>query len=386
MYLTKLCLFDIFELFDRMHGAHSCLVPINLYVANLFDHLQTNGKASASIQAADFRHLLLLLHLVLDNLFREEVDQYNRARAPGTAELLDPSEELVTVANTLVSWYKLFRRTNPPKHPQDVQTLTSQANRLLDMFSRVFPYKNKAGRLIMDTEKVHSIKHCGVEIANWVNPINTCCDGPEGGHKLWVKGQGGNTNQGPSASLSMMQQCVHKEASQLLCEAVQARVEDGDTDEEWQDKEGRPLHPKRWWTAGEIQDSSSHGPCMGIRVNIWERAKARRHLEHFLEGGGYDALRHESILHGDAGKLGRYDILSFLPDKVARFLYEYHDFRFQSLELPPIPQDRSEFDVHAALQPEQVLYSTLLELFVIFDLFDLFAAECTAPVARTTQL
>lgn len=109
-----------------MHGAHSCLVPINLYVANLFDHLQTNGKASASIQAADFRHLLLLLHLVLDNLFREEVDQYNRARAPGTAELLDPSEELVTVANTLVSWYKLFRRTNPPKHPQDVQTLTSQ--------------------------------------------------------------------------------------------------------------------------------------------------------------------------------------------------------------------------------------------------------------------
>jgi hypothetical protein len=65
-------------------------------------------------------------------------------------------------------------------------------------------------------------------------------------------------------------------------------------------------------------------------------------------------------LHGDASKLGRYDILSFLPDKVARFLYEYHDFRFQSLELPAIPQDRSEFDLHAALQPEQVLYCALL--------------------------
>ena len=86
---------------------------------------------------------------------------------------------------------------------------------------------------------------------------------------------------------------------------------------------------------------------MGIRVNIWERAKARRHLEHCLESGGingYDALRHETsetILHGDAGKLGKYDIISFLPDKVARFLYEYHDNRFQRLDLPPIPEDRS---------------------------------------------
>ena len=60
---------------------------------------------------------------------------------------------------------------------------------------------------------------------------------------MWVKGQGGNTKQVPSASLSMMQQCVNKEASQLLCEAVQARVEDsdGDTHEDWQDNEGRPL-------------------------------------------------------------------------------------------------------------------------------------------------
>lgn len=347
-----------------MHGAHSCLVPINYFVAGLFDQLQTNGKPSSSVRAADFRHLLLLLPFVLDNLLKEEVDNYNQGRAYGTAALVDPSEELVTVANTFVSWYKLFRRTNPPKTNQDVRTLTSEACRLLDMFRTTFPYKNKMGRLIMDTEKVHSIKHCAIEITNWANPINTCCDGPEGGHKLWVKGQGGNTNQGPSVSLSMMQQCVQKEASQLLCEAVQARVEDGNTDEEWLDKEGRQLRADRWYNAHHdgsqlSQDSSSHGPCMGIRVNIWERAKARRYLKHYLEGGGssgYDALRHESILRGDAGKLGKYDILSFLPDKVARFLYEYHDFRFQSLELPPIPHDRSEFDLHAALKPEQVVH------------------------------
>ena len=32
--------------------------------------------------------------------------------------LVDPSEELVMVANTFVSWYKLFRRTNPPNPPE----------------------------------------------------------------------------------------------------------------------------------------------------------------------------------------------------------------------------------------------------------------------------
>ena len=346
-----------------MHGAHACLVPVNYFVASIFEYLQIHGKTHSSIRAADLRHLLLLLPFVLDNLLKDEVDKYNRDKAQGSDVLVDPSEELVMVANTFVSWYKLFRRTNPPKTPRDVQTLTRQADQLLGMFITVFPYKNKKGLLIMDTEKVHSLKHCGVEIANYANPINTSCDGPEGGHKLWVKAQGGNTNQGPSMSLYMMQQCVHKEASQLLCEAVQARVEDGDTHEEWLDNAGHQLRADRWWKAdagGSQADSDAHGQCMGIRVNIWERAKARRHLEHYLEGGGvngYDALRHESIFRGDAGKLGKYDIISFLPDKVARFLYEYHDNRFQRLDLPPIPDDRSRFDVHAALKPEQVVHS-----------------------------
>ena len=117
-----------------MHGAHSCLIPINLFVASLFDHLHTNGKPSSSVRAADFRHLLLILPFALDNLLREEVDEYNQGSPHGTVVLVDPSEELVNVANTFVSWYKLFRRTNPPTIPQDVQTLMLQASRLLDMF------------------------------------------------------------------------------------------------------------------------------------------------------------------------------------------------------------------------------------------------------------
>ena len=52
--------------------------------------------------------------------------------------------------------------------------------------------------------------------------------------------------------------------------------------------------------------------------------------------GGYDALNHMLIVHGHAGKLGEYPILSKLPDKFARFLYEFHDFHFQRLHLPPL--------------------------------------------------
>ena len=70
--------------------------------------------------------------------------------------------------------------------------------------------------------------------------------------------------------------------------------------------------------------------------------------------GGYNALDHRLIKNGDAGKLGNYHILSVLPDKFARFLYEFHDFRFDSLDLPALPADRSDFDVHGALKTHQV--------------------------------
>jgi hypothetical protein len=59
--------------------------------------------------------------------------------------------------------------------------------RLLDQFKTVFPYKNKVGRLIMDTEKAHSIKHCRVDVTNYANPINCCCDGPLTGQNEGIR-------------------------------------------------------------------------------------------------------------------------------------------------------------------------------------------------------
>ena len=80
---------------------------------------------------------------------------------------------------------------------------------------------------------------------------------------------------------------------------------------------------------------------------------------HTLVGGlgqlwGFDALDYRKIRQGNAGNLGTYEILSVLPDKVARFLFEFHAHRFESLDLSFIPADRSDFDVHGTLLDDKV--------------------------------
>jgi hypothetical protein len=62
-----------------------------------------------------------------------------------------------------------------------------------------------------------------------------------------------------------------------------------------------------------------------------------------------------------------YDILSVLPDKFARFLFEFHAHRFESLNLPFLSGDTSDFDVHCALLDDKVHeYVILLTLILSF--------------------
>ena len=69
---------------------------------------------------------------------------------------------------------------------------------------------------------------------------------------------------------------------------------------------------------------------------------------------GFDALDYHKSRQVNAGKLGTYDILSVLPDKFARFLFEFHAHQFESLNLPLLPADRSDFDAHGALLDDKV--------------------------------
>jgi hypothetical protein len=214
----------------------------------------------------------------------------------------------------------------------------------------------------------------------------------------------------------MMKHGVRKEAARLLCEAVQgeyyhvqwvvvclsdvytissistvsiististilttsvtdftfaARIEDDEDFElgegdSWTANTGRanveyPLDPLRWWnTPGQLDDEvSAAGRCMGIECNIWARAKRRRDITHQFSGGGkqnlgYAAIRWQLTLQGAAPGLGAYREITVLAEKTAKFLFEYHHDIFQSLNLPHLPNDRSQIDVHKMLSPLQV--------------------------------
>ena len=107
---------------------------------------------------------------------------------------------------------------------------------------------------------------------------------------------------------------------------------------------------------------------------MWTRAKERRFLRHRLcsrlvddQPQGYAALDWESILHGNAGKLGDYKELAVLPDKIARYLYEYHADSYASHSLPPLPVDRSDTNVHGILKPPQVLFYSAWLFYMTYD-------------------
>ena len=122
----------------------------------------------------------------------------------------------------------------------------------------------------------------------------------------------------------------------------------------------------RWYQSAPTQDPiATSGDFAGIRINtgIWNRAKVRCFISHSLAESGshklrYHALKWEMILHGNAGEMGKYPDLctSTLPDKIARFLYEFHDTPYTSLGLPAIPLDRSNTSVYGILRPDQVEY------------------------------
>jgi hypothetical protein len=87
-----------------------------------------------------------------------------------------------------------------------------------------------------------------------------------------------------------------------------------------------------------------------------------RMITHFLSGGGkgmkgYDALDYAMISRGSAqagARLGRYNELYFLPDKAARFLYEFHADDYQGLRLPATPSSARSGDIHKLLKTRRV--------------------------------
>ena len=89
---------------------------------------------------------------------------------------------------------------------------------------------------------------------------------------------------------------------------------------------------------------------LGIRCNIWERATKRTLLTHRLASGGQHnvgnvAVPWESILHGKCGSMGRTKYESVL-----------HAESHASLDIPALPEDRSQMNVHGMLKLFQSLF------------------------------
>ena len=146
-----------------------------------------------------------------------------------------------------------------------------------------------------------------------------------------------------------------------------ARIDDGDEDfveDDWQAESRRdghvvtyPLRADRWWSGpGALDEGDLDGRCLGIRCNIWARARRRREIIHHLRGGGnnnigWGALRWQEMINTDEVRFGKHPVLRYLPKKIANFLHEYHEGWFLSLNLPRLPSDRSRINVHAMLSP-----------------------------------
>ena len=237
----------------------------------------------------------------------------------------------------------------------------------------VFPY-NKEGKdacHIMMNEKNHSIVHCGDTIANWGDSINMSGEAPETAHKKWIKEQGGQTNQKDSSQVTMMTHSLRKEAAAELCDGIQARIDDGisgsDSDDgvrhldDWtvRGRQGEaPLRADRWFKAAGPSLESTQSTCEDISCNIWERARIRRNITHRLASGGhhstgYHSVRWDVILQGRVDPFGMYAVTRILPEKIAKFLFEFHGDMFQDFGLPQLPPDRSDLNVHGMLSAPQ---------------------------------
>jgi hypothetical protein len=90
-----------------------------------------------------------------------------------------------------------------------------------------------------------------------------------------------------------------------------------------------------------------------------ETGKGQEKHTHSLAGGGahnlsYYAFLWYEVLHGDMDPFGHYPYAQILPDKIAGFLYEFHDSEFRTLGLPPLPDDRSQTNIHGMLDVVEV--------------------------------
>jgi len=123
-------------------------------------------------------------------------------------------------------------------------------------------------------------------------------------------------------------------------------MEDQESDEQWVDHQGDPLHPDRWLQQQVDQDAESAnetGRCLGIRCLAWIRCEKASEMRHSLFGGsehktgetkGWGALSLPAMAAGAPKFHGGLAVLKHLWIKISEYLLREHDALFPSLRLP----------------------------------------------------
>ena len=132
------------------------------------------------------------------------------------------------------------------------------------------------------------------------------------------------------------------------------------------------LRADRWYsTAASDSSSESDHDCLGIWLGHTMQIRAISGIVQRLGRclrivllaemkRGVGSVRKvsrsdlESILQGDVGEYGQYKVLPVLPDKVARYLYEFHAESYTNPNLRALPNDRESGVIHGILNAWQV--------------------------------
>ena len=106
------------------------------WCAGVFEYILDHGKPPSRVRASDMRHILLVLPFLLHDLVRPEVEEYNRLN-PAEEPLVDPSSDCIDVTLLLLTWYRLFRRCDPPKDEEDINELQELAHWYLNLSKNI---------------------------------------------------------------------------------------------------------------------------------------------------------------------------------------------------------------------------------------------------------
>ena len=92
------------------------------------------------VDATDVQRLMLALPFLLDDLVRNELDDFNRGKT-AAQRLADPMPAAIMAVNEWLHWYQLYRAEEADDDSN--ARLTRMGNELIATLQRVFPYRVK---------------------------------------------------------------------------------------------------------------------------------------------------------------------------------------------------------------------------------------------------